>query len=166
MITKPDTHIVFSVLFMLALAIAQPAKAAEALAALNNVQPMNAGELAGSYGGFELGNGVQINVGIATDISINGALVSHSIISTGPQASANPAVAVTTQLQTVNGITQITQLPNGTGTIVNNTASNTTIQQLQTISIDVSNSSKLNMGAGRALLNLQTQANAMRTPFH
>lgn len=58
-------------------------RAMEAIDALNGVAPMNAAELEESYGGFILPNGVNVNIGIETDISVNGNLVVRNYYSSG-----------------------------------------------------------------------------------
>jgi hypothetical protein len=139
---------------------------AEALATLDGIQPMNEAELAAATGGFTV-DGLNINIGVETETLINGQMVIQSNLSTGSLPVGETLPTLTAQLQTVNGLTQIIQMAGGQNTIINNTASNTTINQLQQMTVDVANFSKINPAATAGLMSLQTQVtNGLRNSLH
>lgn len=78
---------------------------AESIEALRGLNPMNSAELQDSYGGFILPGGVNINIGIETDISValpDGKFVVRNYFSTGKMdnqrsASSVPAITATVE---------------------------------------------------------------------
>ncbi|HUY68261.1 MAG TPA: hypothetical protein VMV79_03055 [Alphaproteobacteria bacterium] len=138
---------------------AGPAKAG-ATGPLQGLSPLGAADLAAYHGGFELPNGVNINVGIVTDVSVNGALLVQSQFSTGSIVTPANLPSISAQLQTVGGLTQVLQLAAGQTTVIANTANNTAINQLQTITVDIANFSKFNPGAANGLVALGSQIRA------
>lgn len=161
-------------------------RAMEAIDALSGLAPMNAAELEESYGGFMLPNGTNINIGIETDISVNGNLVVRNYYSSGkfnhtPSTDNKPATFVNIEQQATTtkiyhpassaattspeGNTTVTfsdtPLTGGVQTIVSNTANNAIISQVQKITIDISNYAALvKQQAASALAILGSQARA------
>jgi hypothetical protein len=167
------------------------------IAALQNIEPMTPPELASSVGGFILPNGLNINIGVETAITVNGALIVQTVMSSLPgwmthnnnnsnSVTSTPAnqpintasndtpntPAITTPatpttpsaptiaavLQSGGGVTQVMQLIDGQGTIINNTASNAIINQTRTINVDVANFANINTVALKGLQTLTSQA--------
>jgi hypothetical protein len=148
---------------MLAILFA-PAAQAEAT---DGLAPMSEAELASAYGGFILPDGMNINIGIEDQISVNGVPVSVSQLATGPLTTIKALPSVSAQIQNVNGLVSILQLAAGGTTVISNSASNLSIDQLRTITIDVANFSKLNPQAASNFAILQSQAlNGLRNGVH
>ncbi|MER2519373.1 MAG: hypothetical protein ABTQ34_01650 [Bdellovibrionales bacterium] len=108
---------------------------AESIDALHGLSPMNAAELEEAYGGYILPNGMNINIGIETEILLDGKSVVHNYYSSGKitaptSASSTVAAAKIEQLGTTTKVypvassasvsqpeTQTTTLPTGNTTI-------------------------------------------------
>lgn len=155
-----------------ACSVMAPGSATAMMAAgLKGLEPMGQDELASYHGGFILPNGMNINIGIETDIAINGNLVSKTWVGTdpvGPQSAVGPAIS--THHAGNNQITQVitltnagnpnTNSPQGSlalsplqggallpdhSVLISNSLNNALISQSRTITIDVANYSALNL---------------------
>ncbi len=80
---------------------------AESIDALRGLSPMNAAELEESYGGFILPNGMNINIGIETDISIDGKQIVHNYYSSGNFHPVKSATEAATRTVTTAKIEQL-----------------------------------------------------------
>lgn len=162
--------------------------AMEAIDALNGITPMNTDELEESYGGFRLPSGINVNIGIATDISVNGELVVHNYYSSGryhhhahaenikASASVNVEhIGTTTKIYQASSAPENQTIPSPGGntivtvnnnpltgnldTIISNSANNAVISQVQKITVDISNyAAMLKQQAASALSILKAQA--------
>ncbi len=123
-------------------------------------------ELAKMCGGFSLGNGVDVNVGIDNSISVNGVLASNAQINLNGNTVSTSSTGATI-VQGNGGQTYIVQSAlNGTSLIAN-TANNATISQVRTISVDMTNLSHQALLSMNGFASLQAQAlNGLRNGVH
>jgi hypothetical protein len=112
-----------------------------------DISPLKEGELSQLCGGFILANGGALNVGIDNQISVGGVLVADATFNAnGSTVTTSSTGAV--HIQGVGGSTDITQISATGQTIIVNTASNTSLNQVRTITID------MNSVAHQALVNM------------
>ena len=129
-------------------------------------QPLSTAEMASLCGGFTLPNGVNINVGIDNQVSINGTEVADAQFSLNG-TSIKTTASGQSQIQGAGGSTNILQLAGIGPTVISNSANNITLSQLRTINVDVSNYSKINMQALTGIAAIQGQIlNGLRNSIH
>jgi hypothetical protein len=151
----------FAVSLMVACAVSQ-ARAVESPGMATLSEP----EMAQLCGGLELPNGINLNIGIDNQVSINGHMVADAQFSINGTTVSTSRSGVT-QINGLNGSTDIQQLSALGQTIIANTASNLTLAQQRTINVDITNMSRINMQALNGIAAIQAQAMfGLRNGFH
>lgn len=137
---------------------------------LDGIMPMSDRELASAYGGFILPNGLNINLGLeiisAIKNSAGDALFKiHQHFSTGPLNSLKPVLSATvvpdnnggTKIESNTDVGSIQDLASSQNQIIANTLNNAHIEQVQKLTIEISNFTKIFPGSNSALSGLQSQ---------
>jgi hypothetical protein len=158
-------------LLCLGLLIAGRPAHAMAIQELDGISPMSDGELSVAYGGFILPNGLNINLGLEIISAIKNSLGESLFkiqqhFSTGPLNAINPILTATV---TPDGSTKIESgnsgpfnpgssiTSNGMNQIISNALNNAHIEQVQKLTIEISNFTKLFPASSFALNGLQQQ---------
>ena len=123
--------------------------------ALQGVAPLKDSELGQLCGGFSLPNGLNVNVGIDNQISLNGIVIANSTFSFNG-TTVTSSGAGTTQVQSGTGTTTVQMSP--TSAIITNTASNVGISQMRSVSVNISGLTKMGMQGLGNVSTLQLQA--------
>lgn len=132
---------------------------------LNDVAPLKDAELAQMCGGFTLSNGISLNVGIDNAISLNGATVATSSIVLNGNNVSTSSSGVTT-VNGNGGVTTVDMSSVNTA-IITNTASNVSLNQTRTITVDLSNVSHQQLQAVTSIAAIQSQAlNGLKSGLH
>jgi hypothetical protein len=130
------------------------------------MEPLSEVELASLCGGLELPNGMNVNIGIENQVSVNGQVVANA------QFSLNGTTIQTTasgtwHIQAADGATDILQLAALGPTVVTNTANNLTLAQQRVINVDVTNFTQMHLQSLQSLSLVQAQAiNGLRNGLH
>lgn len=134
--------------------------------ALQGVAPLKDSELAQLCGGFTLPNGIDLNVGIDNRVSLNGLTVANAQFSLNG-TTVSTSASGSTHIQGLNGSTDIAPLSAVGTTLITNTANNIALNQVRTITVDVTNLSRANLQSMSALSALQSQAiNGLKNGLH
>lgn len=148
--------------FLLALLVASSAAQA---GVLQGVAPLKESEMAELCGGFTLPNGINLNVGIDNHISLNGTTIASSSLSLNGNTFSTSSTG-TTQVVGNGGVTTV-QFPSVGTALITNTASNVTLDQVRTITVDLSNVTKQNLQTMSNFSLLQSQAlNSFKNGLH
>lgn len=131
-----------------------------------DIAPLKEGELAQLCGGFILPSGLGINVGIDNRISVGSQLLADTTL------NLNGATVTTTStgawhIQGSNGSTDVSQVSAAGATIITNTASNISLDQTRTITIDMSNLTHQALLSMHGFSAIQAQAiNSIKNGLH
>jgi hypothetical protein len=133
--------------------------------ALQGLTPLKDAELEHLCGGFTLPNGIDLNIGIDNQVSINGLSVADANFSLNG-STITASTSGVTHIQGANGSTDI-QLSALGSTIITNTANNLSLNQVRTITVDMTNLSRQALQSMSSLNLLQSQAlNGLKNGLH
>lgn len=149
----------------LLIALISIASVAKADIPQKDMTQLSEAELASACGGFTLPNGVDINVGIDNRLSINGVSVADAQFSLNG-TTVHTASSGVTHIQGPNGVTNV-QLSALGNSIITNTANNLVLNQVRTITVDITNMSMQHLQAMHSLSTLGAQASiGLRNGLH
>jgi len=154
-----------STFFALILMVAYPV--ANANAAAQDARPLTEAEMGNLYGGFTLPNGVDVNIGITNQLSINGILVASAQFSLNGTTVTTSATGASQINGASGGLTNLLQFAAAGSTIITNTANNLTLDQVRTVNVSITNMSPQALQALNSLSLVQAQAMAgLRNGIH
>jgi hypothetical protein len=126
------------------------------------LQRMSSTELANAHGGFVTPGGLNINVGVQVQTSVNGQLLTPaSSPATLPNGNAVPvATAQLVQIASQGQVSSVVQYATGSAnTVAQNMADNAVIQQLTRLNISVNNFSQVQSVMNLGFIQLLQQQN-------
>lgn len=143
----------FSFLSLVVLALLAPAFARADV--LQGVNPLQESELSQLCGGFMLPNGINLNVGIDNAISLNGAIIANSTLELNGNIISTSSTGTTRVVG--NGGATTVQLSSAGSAIITNTANNVNLNQIRTITVDMSNFTRQSLLSISSLSHLQAE---------
>lgn len=123
---------------------------------------MSSAELAKAHGGFVTPGGLELNIGVQIQTSVNGQVLTIAQSITPAMGSSAPAVsAQLVQVASQGQVSSVVQYATGgnVSTVIQNNADNAVIKQLAQLNITVDNFSRIQAISNRNLSQLMQQVN-------